>query len=122
MFVDLPGYGYARVAREVRATWGPMIEEFLREEHQLKLTVVIIDVRREPTELDQMMIEWLQSCELDYQIVASKTDKLSGNRRRRALELLTQHFGVDSVLPFSARHGDGRRELWRRIKEAAEAS
>ena len=120
MFVDLPGYGFARVSREVRAQWGPMIEEFLREDEFLRLAIVILDARRRPTSLDQMMVEWLRRFQLPFKLVASKTDKLSGNQRRNAVSELSKHFGVDSVVSFSAQKGDGRKELWSRIRNAIE--
>jgi len=119
VFVDLPGYGFARVSRQVRAQWGPMIEEFLREDENLKLAVVIVDARRQPTSLDQMMVEWLRRYQLPFQLVASKTDKLSGNRRPSAVSELSRHFEVDSIISFSALRGDGRKELWSRIQQAA---
>ncbi|MEE8348347.1 MAG: ribosome biogenesis GTP-binding protein YihA/YsxC [Acidobacteriota bacterium] len=112
VFVDLPGYGFAKVPARIRDLWGPMIEEFLREEENLKLTVMIIDARREPTELDLMMQHWLDEFDVPFQIVATKADKLSANRLQESLKRIERGFG-SSVVPYSAATGIGKKELWR---------
>ncbi len=112
VFVDLPGYGFAKAPAEVRDRWGPMIEEFLQEEEDLKLTVMIIDARREPTKLDLMMKQWLEEFDVPYQIVATKSDKLSSNRLQGSLRTIEKSF-KSRVVPYSAATGVGKKELWR---------
>jgi GTP-binding protein len=122
-FVDLPGYGYARVPQEVRRSWGPMIEGFLeRRKARIALAVMIVDARHEPTELDMTMRQWLEESGIRYLAVATKSDKLSGNGRARALRALKERFGdrglaVQPVL-VSAKTGLGIREVWRHLDEA----
>lgn len=112
VFVDLPGYGWAKVPVRIREQWGPMIEEFLREEEELKLTVMIVDARREATELDLMMKQWLDEFEIPCQIVATKSDKLSSNQLQGALSRIEKGFNCH-VVPYSAATGVGKNELWR---------
>ncbi len=117
IFVDLPGYGFARAPRRVREQWGPMIEEFFRVEEQLKLGIVIVDARHEPTELDLVMVDFLRQFHVPRQIVATKVDKLSGNRRRAALEAVRRKLGEESIIPYSSATGEGKKHLWRIIRE-----
>lgn len=117
LFVDLPGYGFARVPRRVRDRWGPMIEEFLQTEEWLKLGVVIIDSRHEPSQLDVVMVDYLRQCRIPIQVVATKIDKLSSHRRRQALELARRQLNEPSIIPYSSATGDGKKQLWRIIRE-----
>lgn len=116
MFVDLPGYGYAKVPESIRAHWGPMIEEFLKENAKLKLAVLIVDARHEPTPLDRVMQEWLEAHRIPYRVVATKGDKLSSNQLRRSLRRIEEVLKTDP-LPYSAATGMGRKELWQIIRE-----
>src|SRR5215468_6116399 len=93
-FVDLPGYGYAKVPVEIKRTWGPMVEGYLATRANLVLVVVITDSRHEPTRLDLQMTEWLQSRGKPFIIVATKSDKLSSNRLRTNLVRLSAAFGA----------------------------
>ena len=112
VFVDLPGYGYAKAPKSVRVRWGHMVEEFLREDENLKLTVMMVDARREPTDLDRVMQEWLEQFSIPYQVVATKVDKLSSNKLQKSLNQIEDVFNC-SVLPYSAATGTGKKELWR---------
>jgi GTP-binding protein len=112
IFVDLPGYGFAKAPKSVRVRWGRMVEEFLREDEDLKLTVMMVDARREPTDLDLVMKEWLEQFSIPYQVVATKVDKLSSNKLRKSLNQIESVFNC-SVLPYSAATGMGKKELWR---------
>jgi GTP-binding protein len=112
VFVDLPGYGWAKVPARIRERWGPMIEEFLREGEELKLTVMIVDARRESTELDLMMKQWLDEFEIPCQIVATKADKLSSNKLQGSLKRIEEGFNCN-VVPYSSATGIGKKELWR---------
>jgi GTP-binding protein len=114
-FVDLPGYGYARVPREINRRWGPMIERYLSGRANLVLSVLIVDSRHEPTSLDLRMKEWLQASGKPFIIVATKADKLSRNQLesnlRRAAELMRR----DDIIPYSAVTRAGRDRIWREI-------
>lgn len=112
IFVDLPGYGFAKVPRKIRDSWGLMVEEFLREGNDLKLTVTIVDARRKPTVPDLMMKKWLDEFDIPCQIVANKADKLSSNQLQRSLDQIEEGFNC-SVVPYSAATGMGKKELWR---------
>ncbi len=110
--MDLPGYGYAKAPKNVRGRWGYMVEEFLREDEDLKLTVMMVDARREPTDLDQVMQEWLEQFSIPYQVVVTKVDKLSSNKLQKSLDQIENVFHC-RVLPYSAATGTGKKELWR---------
>ena len=84
-FVDLPGYGYARVPRDVKKLWGPMVEKYLATRPNLVLSILITDSRHEPTELDLLMRGWLEARGKPFIIVATKADKLSSNQLRASL-------------------------------------
>lgn len=116
IFVDLPGYGYAKVPERVRARWAPMIEEYLLEDQLLRLTVVIVDGRHQPSKLDQWMVEWLDQNEIQIQVVATKIDKVSKNNRPGALKLIRETLGVNDVILFSAVTGEGKKDIWRTIQ------
>lgn len=118
MFVDLPGYGYARAPERIRAAWGPMIEEFLTSRKQLRLVVVIVDGRHRPTEQDQMMVDWLLELGIPFSVVAGKIDRIPKNRRCSAKLLAEETLKVDRVLPFSTKTGEGVKELWSVLNQA----
>lgn len=113
----MPGYGFARVPRRVRDRWGPMIEEFLKVEERLKLGIVIIDARHQPSPLDLQMVEYLKRFRVATQVVATKVDKLSTNQRRKALGSAGQRLGETNIIPYSSVTGEGKKDLWRIIRE-----
>lgn len=117
VFVDLPGYGFARVSKKVRARWGPMIEEFLKTDERLKLVFLILDARHEPSPLDLSMKGYLEHFAVPYQVVATKMDKLSGNGRQEALVRVRGVMDVGRVVPYSSATGIGKKELWQFIRE-----
>jgi len=117
IFVDLPGYGFAKVPERVRSRWAPMIEEFLLGDERLRLAVVIVDSRHEPTILDQRMVHWLALKQIPAQVVATKIDKVSKNRRSSAITQIQEILGVEKVIPFSAVTREGKREIWRIIQD-----
>lgn len=116
LFVDLPGYGYAKVPARLKLEWGPMIEEFLIESPRLCLAVAIVDGRHRPTELDQVMVEWLRGLRIPLQVVATKMDKVSSNRIKKSLATIREVLGIDSIISFSAMSAQGNRELWKAIE------
>jgi GTP-binding protein len=119
LFVDLPGYGYARLPAEVTARWPEFIEPYLAGRECLCLAVVLIDASIPPQSSDREMVEWLQKMDRPYLVVGTKIDRLSGNRLHSAMQTLASQFPSSPILRFSARTGEGRAELWRRIRSAA---
>ena len=113
VFVDLPGYGYARISKEKRAEWRPLIETYLRNSPTLRGIVQLLDIRHDPTNDDRQMLEFLGELGVPTVVVLTKIDKLSGpERKKRIIEVSTQ-VGLDEeqIVPFSAATGDGRNEL-----------
>jgi GTP-binding protein len=117
-FVDLPGFGYARVPQNIRASWGDMVTTYLANRRQLVLSIHIVDSRHEPTKQDLQLHEWLEHSNKPRLIVATKSDKLSNNELRKNLEHIRQVLADGSVMAYSAKTGRGRDELWRAIKIA----
>ncbi len=120
-FVDLPGYGYARVSKSVRAEWGEFVTAYLAKRERLVLSIQIVDSRHDPTQLDVQLSEWLNAKAKSRLTVATKADKLSRNELqkslRRAREVLGAS-GVGDIVAYSAVTGLGRDEVWRAISEA----
>jgi GTP-binding protein len=114
-FVDLPGYGYARVPRDVKKLWGPMVEKYLATRSGLVLSIVITDSRHEPTELDLSMKEWLEARAKPFIIVATKVDKLSSNQLRASLSRASAVLGIDEIVAYSAVTRTGAARIWKEI-------
>lgn len=114
-FVDLPGYGYARVPRDVKKHWGPMVEKYLATRPGLVLSILITDSRHEPTELDLLMKEWLETRGKPFIIVATKADKLSSNQLRASLVRASAVVGSTELVAYSAVTGSGAARLWKEI-------
>ena len=120
-FVDLPGYGYAKVPETIRKQWGPMVETYLRERRTLKLVVLILDIRREPSEEDRQLIDWLRFYRLRCLVVLTKIDKVSRNVLTEKRRRIGGEMGSPlPPVPFSAKTGEGKEVLWREIRKAAE--
>src|SRR6185295_6593358 len=115
-FVDLPGFGYARVPREIKSTWGEMATSYLAKRDQLVLSIHIVDSRHEPTKQDLQLHEWLEQSSKPQLIVATKSDKLSHNELKKNLQHIARVLDIDSVMAYSAKSGRGRNELWQAIK------
>lgn len=118
IFADLPGYGYARLPRELTAQWPRFIEPYLKKRETLALCVVLVDTNVPTQDSDRQMVEWLRARGRGFLIVATKADRLGANARRGAVERLRKDFAVETVIPYSARTGMGREELWREIRRA----
>ena len=112
-FVDLPGYGYARVPRQISQEWKKLIEQYLEERENLKFSCLILDARRGWMERDLELKLWLEYQGRGYLVVATKTDKLNRNELEHGLHVIRQE-GVEP-LPFSAHTGRGVREIWQAI-------
>lgn len=114
-FVDLPGYGYARVPIHVRKRWRPMVEAYLSSRKSLCLVVVIVDIRRIPSEGDIELLRWISHHGLKGCLVATKVDKLSRNRSKGQLAMIAETLGKEPI-PFSALTKEGKRDLWKVIQ------
>jgi len=120
-FVDLPGYGYAKVAKTERLAWGRLIEKYLAQREQLVLSILIVDARHEPSPLDLQMKSWLQHFGLPYLVVSTKNDKLSANERRASQQRLMKALEIERIIPYSAVTREGSNQLWDAIRTSIAA-
>jgi len=116
-FVDLPGYGYARVPLEVKARWKSLIESYLLNRSSLKTAVVLLDSRRGWMETDLELKNWLEFQNIPYVVVATKFDKLNQKEQHRSLTSISQEISGGELFPFSAVTGRGVREIWQAISK-----
>jgi len=121
VLVDLPGYGYAKAPPEVRKQWKPMIETYLAKRDNLRGVVLILDIRRTPSDGDLEMLGWLEAWNIPAIIVLTKWDKLSKNERSRQLNLIAGEIRRDknALFPFSALTKEGREQIWREVERQA---
>jgi len=119
--VDLAGYGYARVAKTTKASWGPMIENYLRSREQLQLIILLLDIRHDPSEEDKMMELWLKDSGRNYAIALTKADKLTRQEQNMRVAHFTAILSPSScgIYPVSAEKRTGIDELWQLIADAA---
>jgi len=118
-FVDLPGYGFARVPRSVKKDWGDMIETYLRERQNLAMVIFILDIRRDPSDDDLSLLDWLEYYRIPFTIILTKSDKLSNNQaigRKKMIEKLLEGKTQRVTMFFSAKTQKGREELWKMIE------
>jgi GTP-binding protein len=120
IFTDLPGYGYAKISREISQQWPGFIEPYLKERPCLALCVVLVDVNVPPQPGDSQLLDFLSGIGRPTLIIATKSDRLGGNQLRNSLQTLAQEHPQARILPYSARTGAGRQELWQEIRLAAE--
>ncbi|MBN2178901.1 MAG: YihA family ribosome biogenesis GTP-binding protein [Deltaproteobacteria bacterium] len=119
-FVDLPGYGYAKVPLEIKKKWGPMVERYLKSRKNLRMVILILDIRRDPTKDDLSLVSWLYTYGIKPVFVLTKSDKLSKSRvavRRRAIGE-TLEVSDDALVTFSARTREGRETVWNVIVDS----
>ena len=121
-FVDLPGYGYAKVSKSMRADWGTMAETYLSKPKGLVLCIQLIDSRHEPTALDLQLNEWILANEKPSVVVATKSDKLSRNQLSKQLKAASEVTGGREILTYSSETGSGRDRLWAEIINALQRS
>jgi GTP-binding protein len=120
LFTDLPGYGYAKVSREVKQVWWGLVEGYLREREQLRGIVHILDARHPPTPDDREMQEFLRAVELPSLVVLTKADKVARGQRAPTRSAAVQFLGLpdpEAPLFVSAESGEGIPQLWRAIQE-----
>jgi len=112
-FVDLPGYGYAKVSKSIKESWGKLIEEYLKKSQNLKGVVLLIDARHEPFEADLQLLEWLDFYQREKLVVLTKIDKLSRSALlfnvKKTSEILS--LNSDSLVLFSAKTGEGKEKI-----------
>jgi len=120
IFADLPGYGYAKISREITEDWPRFIEPYLNERPTLALCVALIDVNVPAQPSDRQLLSFLNSSRREFLLVATKSDRLSNNQLHNALRVLAREYAAARVLPYSARTGSGRNELWNAIRQAAQ--
>ncbi len=114
-FVDLPGYGYAKISRSESEKWGKMIESYLLKRDELRAIILLIDIRHEPGQNDRLMYDWLKHYGHDIIIVATKADKINRSQIQKHISIIKKTLGVvsgDIVIPFSSQTKQGREELW----------
>ena len=116
-FVDLPGYGYAKVPKDIQRQWKPMVEAYLSSRENLVLAVVILDIRRDASADDIALLEWLDYYDVPFLVVLTKVDKISNNERFKRRGAIRKAVGLkeDQFVLFSAQTGEGKDELWKRI-------
>ena len=117
--VDLPGYGYAKVAQEVKEQWGKLIERYLHGSGQLRAVFLLIDIRHEPSANDKRMYEWIVYHGYDPIIIATKLDKINRSQVEKHLKMVRTGLHVKpgtAILPFSALTKQGRDEIWEQME------
>ena len=119
-FVDLPGYGYAKVSLEPKAKWGKMIERYLKKSSVLKRVFLLVDIRHEPSENDKTMYDWIIYQGYQPVVIATKLDKLKRSQVARQVKILREGLGMakeEVLIPFSAETKQGREEIWKLMEE-----
>ena len=116
IFVDLPGYGFAKVSKTERQEWGKLIEKYLAQRQSLVLCILIVDARHEPSPLDLQMKSWLEHFGLSFLVVTTKIDKLSANEQRASLTRAQKALATDRIISYSAVTGAGAKQLWDEIR------
>ena len=119
-YVDLPGYGYAKVSVEVKAKWGKMIERYLKNSKALKCVFLLIDIRHEPSANDRLMYDWIVSNGYHPVIIATKLDKIKRSQTAKQVKLIRDTLGMEKegvIIPFSAETKQGREEIWAYLEQ-----
>lgn len=120
LFTDLPGYGYAKISREISQEWNQFVDPYLEQRPSLALCLALIDANIPAQESDRQLLEFLAAHERPHLIVATKSDRMSGNDRAQAMRRFSQEHPGVAVIAFSAKTGVGKEELWRQIRAHAE--
>jgi GTP-binding protein len=122
IFADLPGYGYAKISREVSEEWPKFIDPYLNERPTLALCVALVDVNVPPQQSDRQLLDFLSASGRQVLLVATKSDRLSNNQLHNALRTLGEQYPSAHLLPYSSKTGFGRDELWKQIRQAAQSN
>ena len=119
-FVDLPGYGYAKVSKELSAKWGKMIERYLNKSRQLKAVFLLIDIRHEPSDNDRLMYDWVCSNGYEPIIIATKLDKIKRSQLSKHVSMIRKGLGAGAdttIIPFSSTSKQGREQVYAILDE-----
>lgn len=124
-FVDLPGYGYAKVPEQIKTGWRKLVEEYISSRKNIKMVFELMDSRHDPTYLDQLMVNWLEYYEIPYSIVLTKADKISQNKMERQIyrtsKIVKNEDLCKDYIPFSAITGEGKILVMKLIDESLAA-
>lgn len=118
--VDLPGYGYAKVSKSEKASWGKMMETYLSSRENLYEVILLVDIRHEPTDDDKMMYDWIKHYGYGSIVVATKSDKISRGRYQKHFKMIREKLGMapeDKIIPISSLKREGIDKLWEGIEE-----
>lgn len=113
--VDLPGYGYAKVSREERKSWGILAETYLNTRQTISMILLLVDIRHDPSEDDILMLDYIRQTNREYAVVATKSDKVSRAEQKKCIDNIKKKLNLDSggmVIPFSALRRTGVEEVW----------
>jgi len=117
IFADLPGYGYAKLSREISQEWPKFIEPYLNDRPTLALCLALVDVNVPPQDSDRKLLDFLNASGRELLLIATKSDRLSNNQLHNALKSLAEAYPTASVIPFSAKTRAGRDEVWNKIRQ-----
>ena len=121
IFADLPGYGYAKISREISQDWPSFIEPYLNHRATLTLCVALVDVNVPPQQSDRQLLEFLTASGRDVLLVATKSDRISNNQLQNALRTFASQYPRAKLLAYSAKTGSGREELWKQIRQTTQS-
>lgn len=124
-FVDLPGYGYAKVSLEAKEKWGKMIERYLKRSKMLKGVFLLVDIRHEPSANDKTMYDWVVYNGYRPTVIATKLDKINRSQVSKHVKMVMNGLGMekgDILIPFSAQTKQGREEIWQLMEDMMEAA
>ncbi len=119
-FVDLPGYGYAKVSLEEKEKWGKMVEKYLHHSKMLRAVFLLVDIRHEPSTNDKQMYEWIRANGFQPIIIATKADKIKRSQLQKQVKIVKTGLGIkgnDVIIPFSALSKQGKEEIYARIDQ-----
>ena len=122
-FVDLPGYGYAKVSKETKEKWGKMIDNYLKNSNQLRIMFLLVDIRHEPGQNDVDMYNWSVGYGFNPIIIATKSDKISKGALQKHMSVIRKKLNCiegTPIIPFSALNKSGREEIWEYIEDMLE--
>jgi GTP-binding protein len=121
-FVDLPGYGYAKVPEQIKTGWRKLVEDYISTRKNIRLVFELMDSRHDPTYLDQLMINWLEYYEIKYSIVLTKSDKISANKMERQIYRTSKIVHDEDLcldyIPFSSITGEGKNTVLKLIEQS----
>ena len=119
-FVDLPGYGYAKVSESVKEKWGKMVEKYFKMSKQLKMVFLLVDIRHAPSENDRIMYDWIVYHGYQPVIIATKLDKIKRSQKDKQIKNIKESLKVQPdtiIIPFSSETKQGREETWEIIEQ-----